>query len=101
MAENTQLQRPSAGQNSIVPVGPDARLEFAFDQGDANFSKDGQDFVLTFDDGATLRLQGFYDNFGDNAQPPTLVVEGGELPGEAFLAALNNPDLMPAAGPGA
>ena len=101
MAENIQLQRPSSGQSSVVPVGPDARLEFAFDQGDANFSKDGQDFVLTFDDGATLRIQGFYDNFGDNAQPPTLVVQGQELPGDQFLAALNNPDLMPAAGPGA
>ena len=28
-------------------------------------------------------------------------MEGNELPGDAFLAALNNPDLMPAAGPGA
>ena len=30
MAENTQLIRPSAGQSSVLPVGPDARLEFKF-----------------------------------------------------------------------
>ena len=101
MAENTKLTRPDAGQTSTVPVGPDARLEFTFDQGDANLSKDGQNLVFTFNDGATLTLEGFYNNFGDNTQPPTLIVEGNELPGEAFLAALNNPDLMPAAGPGA
>ena len=28
MAENTPLVPPSAGQNGIVPVGPDARKEF-------------------------------------------------------------------------
>ena len=101
MAEHIPLIRPSTGQSSIIPIGPDAKLEFAFDQGDASLSKDGQNLVFSFDDGATLTLEGFYDNFGDGAQPPTLVVEGSELPGEAFLAALNNPDLMPAAGPAA
>ena len=101
MAENTQVLRPSAGQSSIVPVGPDARLEFAFNQGEANLSKEGQHLVFTFNDGAKLTLEGFYDNFGEGAKPPTLIVQGNELPGEAFLAALNNPDLMPAAGPGA
>ncbi|MCL1985431.1 MAG: hypothetical protein FWG59_03185, partial [Betaproteobacteria bacterium] len=101
MAENAQLHRPAAGQSDVVPVGPDAKLEFTFDQTDANLGKDGQDLVLSFDDGATLRLQGFYDNFGEGAQPPTLVVEGQDLPGEAFLAALNDPALMPLAGPGA
>ncbi|MDR2695226.1 MAG: hypothetical protein LBC79_02450 [Deltaproteobacteria bacterium] len=101
MTENTKLARPAAGETVSVSVGSGARLEFAFDQSKANLGKDGKDFVLTFDDGAVLRLQGFYDNFGENANPPTLIVEGNELPGEAFLAALNNPDLMPAAGPAA
>ena len=99
MAENIQVLRPTAGQNSVISVGANARLEFAFEQGDANYIKDGQDLVLTFDKGGVLTLQGFYDNFGDEAQPPTLIVEGRELPGEAFLAALHSPDLMPAAGP--
>ena len=101
MAENTQLFPPSAGQNSVVPVGPDAKLEFAFDHGDALLSKDGQNLVFTFGDGGTLTLEGFYDNFGDGMQPPTLIVEGMELPGETFLAALNDPELMPATGPAA
>ena len=98
MAENTPLIRPSAGQSSTVSVGPNARLEFSFDQGNANLSKAGQNLVFTFDDGAILTLEGFYDNFGGKAQPPTLVVQDNELPGETFLAALHNPDLMPAAG---
>ena len=99
MAETIQLLRPSAGQSVVVPVGPDAKLEFTFDQTAADLNKDGQNLEFTFADGSKLTLAGFYDHFGDNAQPPTLVVQGNELPGEAFLAALNNPDLMPAAGP--
>ncbi len=101
MAENQKLIRPGAGEQVALPVGPDAKLEFTFNPGDADLSKDGQNFVLTFQDGAKLTLEGFYDNFGDNTQPPTLVMDGQELPGEQFLAALNNPDLMPAAGPAA
>ncbi|MDR2696561.1 MAG: hypothetical protein LBC79_09320 [Deltaproteobacteria bacterium] len=97
--EHHILTRPEAGQSSALPVGPDAKLEFAFDQTNANLGKEGQNLVFTFDDGAKLTLEGFYDNFGDNAQPPTMIVEGNALPGEAFLAMLNNPDLMPAAGP--
>ncbi|MCL2463271.1 MAG: hypothetical protein FWF44_11440, partial [Defluviitaleaceae bacterium] len=98
MSENTPLLRPLAGQHAIVPVGPDARLEFTFHQSEADLSKNGQDLVLSFDNGASLILQGFYDNFGANARPPALIVEGHELPGEAFLSALNEPALMPAAG---
>jgi len=101
MAENIRLTRPAPGQNAVQAVGTDARLEFAFDQADATLGKDGQNLVFTFNDGGTLTLDGFYNNFGDNAHPPTLIVEGNELPGEAFLQALNNPDLMPAAGPAA
>jgi len=36
---------------------------------------------------------------GWNAQPPTLVVQGMELPGEKFLAFFDDPALMPAEAP--
>ena len=99
MAANITLTRPHAGQSITQPVGPDARLEFAFDQNDGVLAKEGQDLVLTFNDGGKLVLEGFYANFTDNAQPPTLIVQGHELDGQAFLSAYDNPDLMPAAGP--
>ena len=99
MADNTLLSRPATGQSLTLHVDPDARLEFTFNQAEADLAKEGQNLVLIFNDGAKLVLEGFYDNFGDNAQPPTLIVGGAEVEGEAFLAAYENPDLMPAAGP--
>jgi len=101
MAEHIALVRPGAGQTAVHPVGPAARLELAFNQDEADVSKEGQDLVFTFADGGTLVLEDFYSNFGDKAQPPTLIVQGYALDGEAFLAAYGNPDLMPAAGPDA
>ena len=99
MTDNITLVRPGTGQSVHVPIEPAARLELAFNQNEAVLSKEEQNLVFTFHDGATLTLEGFYNSFGDNAQPPTLIVEGKELPGEVFLAALNSPDLLPAAGP--
>jgi len=79
MTGRMTLVRPGAGQNAILSVGPAARLEFAFDRHDAVLSKDGQSLVFTFYDGGKLILEGFYDNFGGNAQPPTITVQGNEM----------------------
>ena len=99
MAEHILLIRPSAGQIVVVHVGPGSKLEFTFDQAGVDVSKDGQDLVLIFNNGGILTLQGFYNHFDAEAEPPTMVVEGKELPGEAFLASLHDPALMPMAGP--
>jgi len=101
MTENITLIRPGAGQSVTLQVGPDARLEFAFGQGEADLGKEGQNLVFTFPDGGKLVLEGFYDNFGDDAQPPVLIVDGAVLESEDFLAAQGDPDLMPATGPDA
>ena len=95
MAANTPRMRPATGQHRVVSVGPDVRLEFAFDQADANLVKDGQNLVATFGDGAKLTLEGFCDNFGDKNQLPILIVEGHALPGEALLTALHDPGSCP------
>ena len=95
MAENIRLLRPPAGQQIVVLVGPDARLEIAFKTGDPNLHRDGQDLVFRFDDDSLINLQGFYDNFGENAQPPTLIVGDYEISGVAFIAALSSPDIRP------
>jgi len=99
MAEHSILARPGVHQSAAYPVGPGARLELAFNQDEADLSREGQDLVFTFADGGTVILEDFYNNFGEAAQSPTLIVQGAAFDGEAFLAAQGNPDLMPAAGP--
>jgi len=76
-------------------VYPGVMLGFAFTSTDVTFSRDEQNLVCTFDDGAQVTLEGFYNNFDTAAQQPTFIVDGRKLPAEDFLAGLNAPDLMP------
>ncbi len=94
---------PPPGVVETVPVPPGARVVLsdpAFDPRVARYVVDGEDLVVTLDNGAVLRLEGFFAA-GDN--PPSLSVLGGPdqtattlLAGAAEAAAVE-----PAAGPGA
>ncbi len=91
------LLNKSAVSQSISCV-PDARFVFGFSPEDATLSRSGDDFVLTFEDGSTITLAGFYTTYSSE-QMPSFSVEGAEISGEDFFTAMNEPDLMPAAGP--
>ena len=72
-------------------------LEFAPDPGAVE--KNGQNLEFTFEDGGKLVLEGYYNHFESKTLPVMVTEEGDELPGEDFLASLNE-DLLTAAGPG-
>ena len=94
-----QLSRPAANQTQIVPSAADARFVLDFATGDAKLAKseNGENLVLTFDDGAKIEVEGFYTTFNKDSLP-TLNVGGQDISGEQLAAVLGE-DLMPAAGP--
>ena len=95
-----RLVKPQPNTAQTVSCAADSRFVFEFPSDTALFAKDGNDLVLTFEDGSSLRLQNFYTTYSKE-EMPTFEMEGTEISGEDFFAALGNPDLMPAAGPSA
>ncbi|WP_368492604.1 immunoglobulin-like domain-containing protein, partial [Desulfovibrio piger] len=94
-----RLAKPVAGTTQTVPSAPDGRFIFDFPADAATLTRNGDDLVLSFEDGSSIRLQGFYTTYSKEDMP-SFQVEGVEISGQDFFAALGE-DLMPAAGPAA
>ena len=94
-----RLAKPVAGTTQTVPSAPDGRFIFDFPADAATLTRNGDDLVLSFEDGSSIQLQGFYTTYSKE-EMPSFQVEGVEISGEDFFAALGE-DLMPAAGPAA
>ena len=95
-----RLVKPQANAVHNVPCATGNRFVLDFPSDAALFAKDGDDLVLSFEDGSSIRLQDFYTTYSKE-EMPSFEMEGAEISGEDFFAALGNPDLMPAAGPSA
>ena len=94
-----RLAKPVAGTSQTVACEPEARFIFDFPADEATLSRNGDNLVITFEDGSTLQLENFYTAYSSENMP-SFSVEGTEISGEDFFTAMNEPDLMPAAGPG-
>ena len=94
-----RLAKPVAGTTQTVPSAPDGRFIFDFPADAATLTRSGDNLVLTFEDGASIQLQGFYTTYSKE-EMPSFQVDGVEISGQDFFAALGE-DLMPAAGPAA
>uniref|UniRef100_UPI0025D2F74F Ig-like domain-containing protein n=1 Tax=uncultured Mailhella sp. TaxID=1981031 RepID=UPI0025D2F74F len=94
-----RLAKPAAGTSSNIVCAPEARFIFDFPTDEAVLSREGDNLVITFEDGSTLQLVNFYTAYSSQNMP-TFEVQGAEISGEDFFTAMNEPDLMPAAGPG-
>lgn len=92
-----RLAKPAAGTTQTIPSAPDGRFIFDFPADAATLTRNGDDLVLTFEDGAAIQLQGFYTTYSKE-EMPSFQVDGVEISGQDFFAALDE-DLMPAAGP--
>ncbi|MBQ3060261.1 MAG: hypothetical protein IJD16_08130 [Desulfovibrio sp.] len=99
MADIT-LARPAAQTRQSVSSSANDRFVFGFPTEEATLARQGDHLVLQFEDGATLELTNFY-NAHSKDNMPDFVVDGVQISGEDFFTAMNEPDLMPAAGPGA
>ena len=93
------LSQPTSGQTVVVPVDAEnMRMTLGFAPDPSAVEKNGQDLEFTFEDGGRLVLEGYYNHFESKTLPVMVTEEGDELPGEDFLASLNE-DLLTAAGP--
>lgn len=93
-----RLSRPAAQTAQTVTSGPNDRFVFDFPTDEATLARSGDNLVLTFEDGGSIELTNFYSTY-DKEHIPDFVVDGTEISGSDFFAALNQEDLMPAAGP--
>ncbi|WP_308621801.1 hypothetical protein [uncultured Desulfovibrio sp.] len=95
-----RLAKPAAGAAETVPCAPEARFVFDFPATDATLARDGDNLAIQFEDGSRLNLEGFYTEYNEE-NLPSFSIDGTEVAAADFFAAMNEPDLMPAAGPGA
>ncbi|WP_308775043.1 VCBS domain-containing protein, partial [uncultured Bilophila sp.] len=94
------LNKPEAGTQAVIEAARDSRIELNFPTDQATLERSGNDLIFRFDDGSTVVLRDFYTAYTKDTMPD-FVIEGTPIAGEQFFTALNEPDLMPAAGPAA
>ena len=82
------LAKPSPATSSEVPCAPGSRFVFDFSTQDAALSRNGDNLVFTFGDGAKIRLVDFYKAYSSE-QMPSFAMEGVEVSGADFFAAMN------------
>ena len=94
------LNKPEAGTQAVFEAAGDSRIDLNFPTDQATLERSGNDLIFRFDDGSTVVLRDFYTADTKDSMPD-FVIEGTPIAGEQFFTALNEPDLMPAAGPAA
>ena len=94
------LARPAAGQQAAIPAQAQSRIVLDFAPDDATLFRQGDNLVFGFADGGSVSLTDFYKVVTKETLPE-FSVDGASVPGEEFFAALNDEDLIPAAGPAA
>ncbi|MFQ9868348.1 MAG: hypothetical protein ACLRWP_16430 [Bilophila wadsworthia] len=91
------LNKPEAGTQAVFEAAGDSRIDLNFPTDQATLERSGNDLIFRFDDGSTVILRDFYTAYTKDSMPD-FVIEGTPIAGEQFFTALNEPDLMPAAG---
>ena len=94
------LNKPEAGTQAVFEAAGDSRIDLNFPTDQATLERSGNDLIFRFDDGSTVVLRDFYTAYTKDSMPD-FVIEGTPIAGAQFFTALNEPDLMPAAGPAA
>ena len=72
------VDRPEAGETLTVLTASGLRIILAFSPDDARFSVEGDDFVLTFEDGARIGFQGLV-TAAQGADAPTIQIAGIDI----------------------
>ena len=98
MMADLTLRHPANGANQVIPSEKFDHIAFDFPSDSVVLSKEGNDLLLSFEDGSRITLTDFYTTFSKDSIPD-FIVDGTSVSGSEFFAALNEPDLMPAAGP--
>lgn len=95
---NIHLTRPQFGQQTAITNAAEDSIVLDFPTTDATLGREGDALTFTFEDGAKIRLDGFYTDY-TSENTPDFIVDGQMVSGKDFFSALGQDDLMPAAGP--
>ncbi len=91
------LGRPQENVRQVLPIDSEHNeIAFDFPIDEALFEKADNNLEISFEDGSLLVLEDFYTNYSSDNMP-NFLIEGDEVSGEDFFAALDS-SLMPAAG---
>ncbi len=90
------LQRPEAGQSIAIEPQATDTLNLNFVADTATLSRQDDNLIFSFEDGASIELTNFYSAYSSENMPE-FVIEGTNVLGEDFFAALSE-NLMPASG---
>ena len=93
----SQISRPGPGQTITIHAAGSDKITLGFSTESITLSRDNGALVFTFDDGAAIRLDDFYDSY-HAGNIPEFEADGRLLSGTEFFSALG-PELIPAAGP--
>jgi len=94
---NTILLKQSETSYSVECTAG-ARFVFGFPADQAEVSRSGDDLIFSLENGASVTLSQFYSTYSAQNMP-VFEVGDADVAGGDFLAALGQPELMPAAGP--
>ena len=94
---NTILLKQSETSYSVECTAG-ARFVFGFPADQAEVSRSGDDLIFSLENGASVTLGQFYSTYSAQNMP-VFEVGDADVTGGDFLAALGQPELMPAAGP--
>ncbi|MCR5259084.1 MAG: hypothetical protein K6E40_13125, partial [Desulfovibrio sp.] len=94
-----KLARPAASSSFSVEPRKGDNFAIAFDPSEAVMSQKNGSLVFTFEDGAQIVIDNFYDVYSKE-EMPSFAIGDIAIKGEDFFTAHNAGDIMPAAGPG-
>ena len=63
------LTRPSRGERQVARTGGDSRIVLNFPADQATMEKDGDNLVFSFDDGGSVVLENFYQQYTAESIP--------------------------------
>ena len=78
------VDRPEAGETLTVAVTPGQRVALEFNPADAKFAIEGDDFILTLEDGAQVVLAGLV-SAAQGGDTPTIQVAGIDIDADVLM----------------
>ena len=82
--ELVTVDRPEAGETLTVLAASGLQIVLAFDPAGAGFGVEGDDFILTFEDGARIVFQGLI-SAAQGADAPTIQIGGIEIDADVLV----------------
>ncbi|MBI9080619.1 MAG: cadherin-like domain-containing protein, partial [Pseudodesulfovibrio sp.] len=84
------LNLPGEGNAETYKIDPNKPFQFGFDTADALFTGNGNDLVISTEDGGAIILENYLLLAKDGQVPTFELINGEEAPGDVYLFAFND-----------